>query len=246
MTIQSIRKIMGHTIGLLVLLFMTNITFADANSLARIGVYQSNRLLPPAQTTDAFDAIHFNIASYSWVDARLYNAKQSDIYGNMTTEDWRNLDLSLESNPEAKEAIEWLLAKYIWDDACNISASDIDELLTKYESLNTPNRVNNAINCIGFECPRDTPIDLLTKKLVDAGILRCSRNFSPSGADIIRVTTKEAILNGSVPRMGAFYYRNSKTKTGWMDLQDEDMSIHTDSIFKKGNYLYLIPTTARY
>lgn len=100
MTKQFIRKIMGHAIYLLVPLFMPNTTFADANSLARLGAYQSNRLLPPVQAIDMVDTLHFNIVNYSWGDERLYDAKQSNIYGNMTAEDWNNLDLSLESNPK--------------------------------------------------------------------------------------------------------------------------------------------------
>ena len=51
---------MGHAIYLLVPLFMPNTTFADANSLARLGAYQSNRLLPPVQAIDMVDTLHFN------------------------------------------------------------------------------------------------------------------------------------------------------------------------------------------
>lgn len=236
---------MGHTIYLFVPLFMPNTTFADANSLARLGAYQSNRLLPPVQAIDMVDTLRFNIVNYSWVDERLYDAKQSNIYGNMTAEDWNNLDLSLESNPKAKEAIEWLLAKYIWDGDCNITPSDIDGLITKYESLNASNRANTAINCIGFECPRDTSIDLLTKRLVDTGIIRTSPNIIANGADLIRVTTKEAIVSGTIPRMGTFFYRKSASKAGWVNLQDAK-SDATNTIFTKGSYLYLLTTSDRY
>lgn len=51
---------MGHAIYLLVPLFMPNTTFADANSLARLGAYQSNRLLPPVQAIDMVDTLYFN------------------------------------------------------------------------------------------------------------------------------------------------------------------------------------------
>lgn len=234
---------MGHAIYLLVPLFMPNTTFADANSLARLGAYQSNRLLPPVQAIDMVDTLHFNIVNYSWVDECLYDAKQSNIYGNMTAEDWNNLDLSLESNPKAKEAIEWLLAKYIWDGDCNITPSDIDGLITKYESLN--GRVNTAITCIGFECPRDTSIDLLTKRLVDTGIIRTSPNIMENGADLIRVTTKEAIVSGTIPRMGTFFYRKSASKAGWVNMQDAKSDV-TNTIFTKGSHLYLLATSDRY
>ena len=203
---------MGHAIYLLVTLFMPNTTFADANSLARLGAYQSNRLLPPVQAIDMVDTLHFNIVNYSWVDECLY-----------------------ESNPKAKEAIEWLLAKYIWDGDCNITPSDIDGLITKYESLN--GRVNTAITCIGFECPRDTSIDLLTKRLVDTGIIRTSPNIMGNGADLIRVRT--------IPRMGTFFYRKSDSKAGWVNMEDPRCDV-TNTIFTKGSYLYLLTTSDRY
>lgn len=227
---------MGHVIYLLVPLFMANTMFADANSLARIGVYQSNRLLPLAQTTDAFDTIHFNIASYSWVDARLYNAKQSNIYGNMTTEDWSNLDLSLESNPKAKEAIEWLLAKYIWDDACNISASDIDALISKFAAAN-PRGSNGAnfSNSITLQCPKDTTIGLLTEKLVTAGIIRKSTKIvSGRDADMLWVYTPEAVAsNGAAYEH--YYYRKYGKNDNWVNGDLEAVAPETK--IKKGEYI---------
>lgn len=234
---------MGHAIYLLVPLFMPNTTFADANSLARLRAYQSNRLLPQVQAVDMVDTLHFNIVNYSWVDERLYAAEQSNIYGNMSAEDWNNLDLSLESNPKAKEAIEWLLAKYIWEGDCHITPSDIDGLITKYESLN--GRANNAVTCIGFACPRDTPIDLLTERLVDTSIIRTSSTIMGNRADLIRVTTKEAIVSGTVPRMGTFFYRKSASKAGWVNNENPSSDV-TNTIFTKGSYLYLLTTYDRY
>ena len=81
---------MGHAIYLLVPLFMPNTTFADANSLARLGAYQSNRLAAGAEADTLWvstpEAVASNGAAYTNYHYRKYGKVD-----NWIDSDWQEV-----------------------------------------------------------------------------------------------------------------------------------------------------------
>ena len=154
----------------------------------------------------------------------------------MSSEDWQNFDVSLKTNPKAKEGIEWLLSEYIWGNDCTVSASELDGLISKFAAANPKgNNGANYDNSITLRCPQDTTIGLLTEKLVTAGILKQStKPVSGVGADMFWVSTPEAVASNGAA-YNCYYYRKYGTNDNWVDRDRQAVAPETK--INEGDYI---------
>ena len=145
-------------------------------------------------------------------------------------------------NPKAKEGIEWLLSEHIWGNGCTVSGAELYGLISKFSAANPiGNNGANHDNSISLQCPQDTSFALLTEKLVATGILKQSTKIaSGSGADMLWVSTPEAVASNGAAYTSYFYRKYGKVDN-WVDSNRQEVA--SESKINKGDYiLWMTPT----
>lgn len=170
----------------------------------------------------------------------------------MTSEDWANFDLSMESNPDkAKEGMEWLLSEYLWGDKCKLTASEIAELSDRFRKVNGGSPYDTG-KCITLEIKQNTSLDVIKAKLIDTGIMKAytgmddsmvgnterlwvikKGNMTPGQNRVIDVSNYQDDFYFYSSRGNAWeHYGNGRSYPKIIDMADDDIT--------EGDYLAFI------